>query len=302
MHGLVVEAALQSYIARMGREEVLPSLPLHKLMIEELDDTMRPEQRSKEFRLRLSGLGKPLCQTIAEKEGWKKTLAEPQRMPMRLASGNLLESYVVMLLRASGLPVDAVQIPTSVEIGDAIVRGTADIIIGGTLFDIKTASDFSFKKFASGFDAILESDPFGYVVQGYCYAEGLDMPFGGWIVVNKNTGDICVCCTPDLDADIKARALATARESVDAVLFDRDFTRSFEAVEETFSRKPTGNKVLDFTCSYCPFKKECWPGLISRPAALSTAMSPRIVDYTELRFHKVKDEDGHWNIEEVELG
>ena len=300
MDAYVINAAVQSYLGRLGRGEVLPSDEGHELMMKELAETMKPEHYSSEFRLRLSSLGKPLCQTIAEMQGWDKVIAEPQIFPMRLATGNLLESYVVMILRESGLPVEGVQVPTTVKIGDANIRGTCDIVIGGVVYDIKTASDFSFKKFKKGFLEVVKDDPFGYAVQGFMYARGLDMPFGGWIIANKNSGEIYICGVPDDQEDYMNAAFDTAFATVAAVTEKAPFVKMFEDEPEVFYRKPTGNRKLGVTCRYCPFRYTCWDNLITRSSAMSTAMNPPTVDYTVLSRHKVKDENGNWIEEDVE--
>ena len=56
---------------------------------------------------------------------------------------------------------------------------------------------------------VKEDDPFGFcVVQGYAYAEGVDKPFGGWIVVDKSSEKVTVC-----DSDIQEQEKKEALES-----------------------------------------------------------------------------------------
>lgn len=289
-------AMLNSYVSSLGRDEVTVPVELHEQMIKELDETLTPRVYPKGFRLRLSAIGKPLCQLKAQKLEWEASMAEPLRQPMRLATGNLLEAYVVMLLRASGLPIDDVQIPATVELAGAHIKGTADIIIGGTVYDIKTASNFSYGKFADGFHAVYDSDPFGYVAQGYLYAKGLNKKFGGWIVVNKNTGDICVCAVPHDDTKYKKEALQKAEDNVRAILADEGFDRCFDDEEETFLKKPTGNRKLGFTCAYCPYKTTCWPQMKTMNSAFSKAMSPARVHYTEYNYAQERNHEGKWDI------
>jgi len=40
-----------------------------------------------------------------------------------------------------------------------------------------------------------------------------------------------------------------------------NFVRGFTDEEEFFYRKPTGNRKLGMTCSYCSFRYTCWPDL-----------------------------------------
>jgi hypothetical protein len=41
-------------------------------------------------------------------------------------------------------------------------------------------------------------------------------------------------------------------------------------------------KVLCKTCSFCSYRKDCWPNLVQRQAVLSKAITPKLVDYVEL--------------------
>ena len=195
-------------------------------------------------------------------------------------------------MKASGLPITDIDIATELEVAGQRIKGTADIVIDGVLYDIKSASNYGFNKFSSsgGFMDVYNNDPFGYVVQGYLYAKALGYPFGGWIVINKNTGEVAVCETPQLADKYMTDALAVAAKTVDAVMTDAPFERSFEDEEETFYKKPTGNRVLKFTCAYCDYRKECWPNLQHRPQVMSKAMMPKWAYYTELNYIPEKEE------------
>ena len=48
-----------------------------------------------------------------------------------------------------------------------------------------------------GYEKIKEDDPFGYIMQGHLYGEATGLPFGGWIVVNKSSGEIAVVEAPE---------------------------------------------------------------------------------------------------------
>ena len=76
--------------------------------------------------------------------------------------------------------------------------------------------------------------------------------------------------------------LSDIQDTVSYINEDKPFERCFEAVEETHYRKPTGNKKLGVECSFCSYKHKCWPNLQTRPAVMSTAKNPPMVDYVEL--------------------
>ena len=154
------------------------------------------------------------------------------------------------------------------------------------IWDIKSASPYSFQyKFgeAGGFDALLKDDPFGYVSQGYLYAGADDKEFGGWIAINKSTGEWAVTETPLADDEHRAKALKKVKDNSDAIKKNLPFERCFTDVEEMYRRKPTGNRVLGFECSYCPYKKDCWGDEIQYlPQQQSQGLNPKWVWYTKV--------------------
>ena len=55
---------------------------------------------------------------------------------------------------------------------------------------------------------------FGYVMQGFLYSEAVGLPFGGWIVVNKSSGEVAVVEVPDWSQDDKKEYLEEAKRRV----------------------------------------------------------------------------------------
>ena len=51
-------------------------------------------------------------------------------------------------------------------------------------------------------------------MQGFLYAEATGYPFGGWIVVNKSSGEIAIVEVPDWSQDDKADYLKDAARRV----------------------------------------------------------------------------------------
>ena len=61
---------------------------------------------------------------------------------------------------------------------------------------------------------------------------------------------------------------------------------------ETFRSKPTGNRVLGFVCSYCPYKLPCWgSGLKLLPQQQSKGKNPKWVWYTSVTNPKEETEE-----------
>ena len=54
-------------------------------------------------------------------------------------------------------------------------------------------------------------DSFGYASQGFLYGESQKKDFGGWIAINKSTGEWTVCETPPAVDEHKKKALKSAK-------------------------------------------------------------------------------------------
>lgn len=175
------------------------------------------------------------------------------------------------------------------------INGTDDLTIAGAVWDVKTMSSFAFQEKgdpAFGYANIKEDDAFGYLTQGYVYAEGSGKPFGGWVAVNKETGEISFVPVPaeKHDSD-KAEAMARVRHTVSVLMSGENPGPQFGDEPERFRGKETGNRVLGKTCSYCRFKAACWPEVVQAPQAMSSASNPKLVWYTKLVHRKQTGEN-----------
>ena len=252
------------------------------------------EKRQEEFSYRMSNIGKPLCQLQMEKSG-APSESLPYNFKMRNLFGDLIEASAITIMKASGIEVKDIQKKVKLNTEGDEINGTMDVKIGGKIWDIKSASPWSFtNKFGDngGFDSVAKDDHFGYVSQGYMYGEADKSDFAGWIVVNKSTGEWCVTETPKQETHYKDDAIATAKHNIKALKENKPFKRCFEDEDEYFYKKPTGNKVLGFTCSFCPYKKSCWgDNLQYLPQQQSKSKSPKWAWYTEVNNPRVDDEN-----------
>ena len=242
------------------------------------------DKRPNKFKLRASNVGRPLCQLQMEKNGAKGE-SQPYNAKMRNLFGDLIEAAAVLVLKSSGVEVTNEQKSVRYNVSDGThIDGTFDVEIDNKIWDIKSASPFAFEhKFKNGFSAIAKSDTFGYVSQGYVYSEAVKKKFGGWIAINKSTGEWTVTETPLADDTHRNKAIKTVKDNVKAIKKNLSFKRCFTDVEETYRRKPTGNRVLGFECSYCPYKKECWGDKIQHlPQQASQGLNPKWVWYTKV--------------------
>lgn len=137
-----------------------------------------------------------------------------------------------------------------------LVTGHIDdlLIVDGKkyLVEYKSASEYSYRSFEN--EGLSES--FGYHSQHSLYLDALGLDEGIMVYMCKNTGHLC-------DRVIKKDMglVAQAKENWRKILNDPSIPeRKFEAVPETYRKKPTGRIVLPFNCSYCQHVKRCWPG------------------------------------------
>ena len=250
------------------------------------------DQRNKEFGLRASNIGRPLCQLQMEKKGIKGE-SQPYNAKMRNLFGDLIEQAAMIIMKSAGVTIESEQTKTEYKLDGATVNGTLDVEIAGKVWDIKSASPWSFtNKFGEngGFHAVASDDVFGYLAQGYMYAEGRQKPFGGWIAINKSTGEWAITEAPIADDEYKDKALSDIDNNIRAINLDKEFKRCFDAEEEYFRKQKTGNKVLGTTCGFCPYKFPCWgENLQLLPQQQSQGKNPRWVWYTEVNNPRVED-------------
>lgn len=207
-------------------------VPLSEELIEQFGEDCKKairkqfkEKRDTSFRVRMSGIGKPLCQLQMEKSGAKRE-EMPYNSKLRFLFGDMIEAITMLLLKASGTTVDSEQKQVSKpsKYFETGLTGTYDVEIDNKIYDIKSASDWSFKnKFSMGFDAVVDKDVFGYKSQGYLYADAENKKFGGWIVINKSTGEMCIVSPPKNDAEHRKEALKVAEDNIKALMENKPF-------------------------------------------------------------------------------
>ena len=243
------------------------------------------DTRENKFRIRMSSIGRPLCQLQMEKSG-----AEAEPMPyntkMRNLFGDLIEASAVAIMKAAGIRIEDLQKEVKLKLGKQTIKGTYDVKIQNKIWDIKSASPYSFDhKFGEdgGFDAILKQDTFGYVSQGYLYSNAEKTDFGGWIAINKSTGEWSIAETPLSDSKYSKDAIELAQKNIEALESNAPFKRLFKDEEEFFNKKATGNRTLGLECRFCAYKKPCWgKNLQYLPQQQSKALNPKWVWYTEV--------------------
>lgn len=168
--------------------------------------------------------------------------------------GDLIEALVICLAKAAGHKVEGLQDRLDVH----GIKGHRDCVIDGVTVDVKSAAKYSFQKFAD--HKLREDDPFGYISQlsSYVYA-GKDDPLvtnkteGAFLVVQKDRFKLCLD-RYDFTGELKNKE-AEIEATKKMVAGPIPETR----VEPVAQSKTSPNKMLAVSCSYCEFRKTCWP-------------------------------------------
>ena len=250
------------------------------------------EDRSSKFELRMSNVGRPLCQLQMEAKGIKGE-GQPYNVKVRNTFGDMIEALALFVMKSAGVEIKNEQKQVKYKFNGDKIEGRQDVEIDEKIWDIKSASPYSFeKKFGEdgGFTEVVKDDTFGYASQGFLYGESQKKNFGGWIVINKSTGEWVVCETPKLVEPYKSDALKKAKDNIKAIKDGVPFKKQYDAIEETFRGKPTGNKVLGLACSFCPYKLPCWGSKLQLlPQQQSKGKNPKWVWYTEVNNPKQEE-------------
>lgn len=207
-----------------------------------------------EARLRLSQMG-PKC----PRELWYSVNAAELAEPLqpwtinKFAYGHMIESYALMLVKASGHSLEGMQDAVTVD----GVTGHRDAVVDGCLVDVKSCNSLSFEKFKTR--RIAEDDSFGYLDQldGYSLG-GLDDPLirvkdkSYILAVDQVKGHIHLyehINRPSISERIKKYKEITSLNKPPAC--------TCQTVEDGKS----GNIKLGVKASYSRFKWECFPNL-----------------------------------------
>lgn len=209
-----------------------------------LMDWATPRKRNTDFTVRMSNVGKPSRQLWYEKRDPEGRGGIDGATQIKFLYGHLLEEIVLMLVRMAGHKVTDEQKEVVVK----GITGHMDCKINGEVVDVKTASRFAFNKFRDG--RLAQDDPFGYLGQlaGYEKAEGTDK--GGFLVLNKESGELCMYLPDDLD---KPNIDTRINELLPALELDIPPALCYDPIPD--GKK--GNMKLAKGCSWCKYKYKC---------------------------------------------
>lgn len=213
--------------------------------VKKLMHTLFSEKRKQDNRtLRMSNIGRD------DRYLWHVAKGSPKEelLPhthLKFMYGHLIEELLLFLTRTSGHTVTDEQKFCEVE----GIKGSQDCRIDGVITDIKSASVYGFKKFKEG--TLEFDDPFGYIdqIRGYAKAQGATE--GGWLAMEKQNGHLTYLkmdlTTNNIDKRINKLKDIIASDQIPPVC------------EEPVPDGKSGNMKLPVKCSYCPYKKSCYP-------------------------------------------
>lgn len=292
----MIELQLRNFLAQVRQGEASLSEELIKEFARDAEVSMRkhmvPEPRR--YSYRMSAAGKPLCQLQREQLGMDKEAHEfaEYNSAVRMTYGDILEDMIFAFMKGAGINVEGTQGKVSIPFADFTMNGTWDCIIDGKIWDVKSASPFVYReKFAKGYEEVKAGDTFGYVTQGHLYSEGQGIPFGGWIVIEKSSGEICVVEVPESFAADRPRVMQEVEDKWHKLQEMKDpnhpLVESFESYPETFRKAETGNHILKFgsACYFCDYKRSC-KNATHEPSKVSAAVRKPFVWYTNEEKHR----------------
>ena len=203
---------------------------------------------SHEKNIRMSSIGKPDRKIWMELNGPKVERSYTGSTLIKFLYGSIIEELVIFLAKEAGHSVQELQKQCQLE----GIKGHIDCKIDGEVVDIKSASDFAFRKFKMG--TIENDDPFGYIGQISAYVEAEGQDTGYLLAMNKVTGELALLELDDF-------SLINATKRIQHV---KKLVKSEEMPDLCYQPQPegkSGNMKLSRDCSYCSYKWTCFPDM-----------------------------------------
>ena len=195
--------------------------------------------------LRMSNIGKPLRQLWYDMRSESKTTERIKpSVFIKFLYGHLLEEVLLMLIKIAGHEVTDEQKEVSVS----GIKGHMDCVIDGEVIDIKTASGFAFKKFYN--KTLAEDDIFGYLAQLAGYEAAMGTNKGGFLAMNKESGEIALYRPDSFDKPDIKKKIKTVKKLIKV---DTPPELCYNPVPDGAA----GNMQIARGCTWCRHKFEC---------------------------------------------
>jgi len=195
--------------------------------------------------LRLSAIGRQDRQVWYDVNLKNNSTPYPASTKIKFLYGYILEELLIAFSKIAQHTVT----DTQKELNVKGIKGHQDCVIDGVLVDCKSTSPRGYQKFDKG--DLVKDDPFGYIAQISAYAEGNDVDEAAFLVINKQTGEICL-------APVHSLEMINAGDRIDYL---KTMVKNNEPPNRCYSDVrdgASGNRKLGTSCFYCNHKKECW--------------------------------------------
>ena len=227
------------------------SLNLSEESIEQFGESMKevlrhwstPKPRATET-LRMSNIGRPNRQLWFDMKTEQQAQEIPPSTFIKFLYGHMLEEVVLLLVKLAGHTVSDEQ--KNVKIKG--IEGHMDCVIDGEVIDVKTASGYAFKKFKDG--TLAEDDTFGYMSQLAGYEAGHGTSNGGFLAMNKESGELALYIPEELDKPNIKTKIDTVKKSLKK-------SAPPELCYKPIPDGSSGNMKLPRGCFFCRHKLEC---------------------------------------------
>ena len=103
------------------------------------------EKRNDKFELRMSNVGRPLCQLQMEAKGIKGE-GQPYNVKVRNTFGDMIEALALFVMKSAGVEIKNEQKQVKYKFNGEEIEGRQDVEIDEKVWDIKSASPYSFEK------------------------------------------------------------------------------------------------------------------------------------------------------------
>jgi hypothetical protein len=204
---------------------------------------LTPREVKKPY-LRMSNIGRP------ERQLWYDMKTDPKKNTLAASTqikflyGHLLEEVVLFLVKLSGHKITDQQKEVTVQ----GIKGHMDCKIDGEVVDIKSASNFAFRKFLFG--TLPQKDSFGYLAQLAGYEEAEQTTGGGFLAINKESGELSLFKPQSLDKPNIIDKIKTIKQQLKK---KTPPSRCHSPVADG----SFGNMKLPSECKWCVHKFEC---------------------------------------------
>jgi hypothetical protein len=212
------------------------------------------------YRLRPSRLGRPAYVTALEHlvhlHGNNHQAVDNTEYYGRnsdiFRTGHDVEARIVEVMRSANVETFDYQVPTSFELHGYTIEGTADIVLGDTVIDVKTASASNFKRLLSGYNDLT------YRTQLALYAHGLNLPRAALLLYNKDNSELQLKYITLTDEVARVTNILGELKLLEEMTLEN----AYEYIQETFiiteppsqmrAKVPTGKYLVPSELWYSP--------------------------------------------------